>query len=55
MNRADPTLLEYMKYHIDNVDASKGPTYEKVKKFGQILLDNCEWDVHRHESQDRVL
>lgn len=42
MNRADPTLLEYMKYHIDNVDPSKGPTYEKAKRFGQILIDNCE-------------
>lgn len=31
----------YMKYHIDNVDASQGPTYEKAKKFGQMLLDNC--------------
>lgn len=42
MNRADPTLLEYMKYHIDNVDPSQGTTYEKAKKFGQILIDNCE-------------
>ena len=57
MNRADPTLIEYvgsegcrrrggangryMKYHIDNVDASQGPTYETAKKFGQMLLDNC--------------
>jgi hypothetical protein len=32
----------YMKYHIDNVDASQGPNYEKAKKFGQMLLDNCE-------------
>lgn len=30
-----------MKYHIDSVDASQGPTYEKAKKFGQMLLDNC--------------
>jgi fatty acid synthase subunit alpha len=42
MNRADPVLLEYMQYHIDNLDASKGPTYDKAKKFGQILLDNCK-------------
>ena len=45
MNRADPVLLEYMKYHIDNVDPSKGETYEKAKKFGQILIDNCELPV----------
>lgn len=31
-----------MKYHIDNVDASQGANYEKAKKFGQILLDNCK-------------
>lgn len=31
-----------MKYHIDNVDPSKGPNYEKAKKFGQILLENCK-------------
>lgn len=32
-----------MQYHIDSVDPSKGPTYERVKKFGQILLDNCAY------------
>ncbi|WWC63190.1 uncharacterized protein I303_105790 [Kwoniella dejecticola CBS 10117] len=42
MNRADPNLIQYMKYHIDNVDATKGANYEKVKKFGQILLENCQ-------------
>ncbi|ORY35430.1 fatty-acid synthase complex protein [Naematelia encephala] len=42
MNRADPALLEYMKFHIDDVDVSKGANFEKVKKFGQILLDNCK-------------
>ncbi|WWC90821.1 uncharacterized protein L201_005758 [Kwoniella dendrophila CBS 6074] len=42
MNRADSNLVQYMKYHIDNVDASKGPNFEKVKKFGQILLENCQ-------------
>ncbi|RXK40210.1 hypothetical protein M231_02484 [Tremella mesenterica] len=47
MNRADSTLLDYMKYHIDSVNASKGPTYEKAKKFGQILLDNCQEAVDK--------
>ncbi|WVO17734.1 hypothetical protein L204_105432 [Cryptococcus depauperatus] len=42
MNRADPAFLKYMQYHIDHADPSQGPTYEKVKKFGQILLDNCK-------------
>lgn len=31
-----------MEYHINNVDPAKGPNYEKVKKFGQILIDNCK-------------
>lgn len=31
-----------MKYHIDNVDASQGANYEKAKKFGQMLYDNCK-------------
>ena len=30
-----------MQYHIDSVDPSQGPTYERAKKFGQILIDNC--------------
>jgi fatty acid synthase subunit alpha len=38
-----------MKYHIDNVDASQGPTYEKAKKFGQMLLDNCTPTVSGRE------
>jgi hypothetical protein len=42
MNRADPVLLDYMKFHIDSLDATKGADYDKAKKFGQILLDNCE-------------
>lgn len=41
MPEASLTPFSYMKYHIDNVDVSKGPTYEKAKKFGQMLLDNC--------------
>jgi len=39
----EPVLtLSYMQYHINKVDASQGPNYEKAKKFGQILIDNCE-------------
>lgn len=37
------TGYSYMKYHIDNADPSKGPTFKKIKEFGQILLDNCAW------------
>jgi len=41
MNRADPMLLQYMQYHINHVDASRGPTYALAKEFGQQLIDNC--------------
>ncbi|QRV90063.1 fatty acid synthase subunit beta [Ceratobasidium sp. AG-Ba] len=41
MNRADPSLLTYMQFHIDNVDPDKGETYKLAKQFGQQLIDNC--------------
>lgn len=41
MNRADPALLEYMQYHINSCDASRGETYKLAKGFGQQLIDNC--------------
>ncbi|KAI0311286.1 acyl transferase domain-containing protein, partial [Amylostereum chailletii] len=41
MNRADPELITYMQYAIDQVDPTKGDTYSLAKKFGQQLIDNC--------------
>ena len=41
MNRADPTLLAYMQYHINKVDPERGSTYKLAKEFGQQLIDNC--------------
>ncbi|CUA68512.1 fatty acid synthase subunit beta, fungi type [Rhizoctonia solani] len=41
MNRADPTLLRYMQYYIDNCHPEKGETYALAKQFGQQLIDNC--------------
>ncbi|KIJ51487.1 hypothetical protein M422DRAFT_203704 [Sphaerobolus stellatus SS14] len=41
MNRADPALLQYMQYHIDKVDPSRGETYKLAKDFGQELIHNC--------------
>jgi fatty acid synthase subunit beta len=40
LNRADPDLLTYMQYNIDQCDASKGDTYQLAKQFGQQLIDN---------------
>jgi fatty acid synthase subunit alpha, fungi type len=41
MNRADPELITYMQYYIDQVDTTKGETHALAKKFGQQLIDNC--------------
>ena len=41
MNRADPALLDYMQYVIDNTPTERGETYVLAKAFGQTLLDNC--------------
>ncbi|KAH9945014.1 fatty acid synthase [Epithele typhae] len=42
MNRADPDLVAYMQYYIDQCDASRGETYQLAKQFGQQLIDNCK-------------
>ena len=40
LNRADPDMLQFMQYHINQCDASKGETYRLAKEFGQQLIDN---------------
>ena len=40
LNHADPKLLTYMQYHIDQVDPLKGNTYQLAKQFSQQLIDN---------------
>jgi fatty acid synthase subunit alpha len=35
LNRADPDMLTYMQYNIDQCDPSKGETYQLAKQFGQ--------------------
>ena len=40
LNRADPDMLQFMQYHIDQCDPSKGETYRLAKEFGQKLIDN---------------
>lgn len=42
MNRADPHLLTYMQFYIDQCDPSRGETYKLAKQFGQQLIDNCK-------------
>ncbi|KAK6459259.1 fatty acid synthase subunit alpha [Scheffersomyces xylosifermentans] len=42
MNRANPTLIKFMQYHIDHCPEYKGETYKLAKKLGQQLIDNCK-------------
>ena len=41
MNRSNPTLLEFMQYHIDNCPTERGETYKLAKVLGQQLIENC--------------
>jgi fatty acid synthase subunit alpha len=41
MNRSNPTLLEFMQYHINNCPTERGETYELAKVLGQQLIENC--------------
>jgi fatty acid synthase subunit alpha, fungi type len=40
LNRADPDMLQFMQYNINQCDATKGETYRLAKEFGQKLIDN---------------
>jgi fatty acid synthase subunit alpha len=42
MNRANPTLLEFMQYHIDNCPTERGETYQLAKSLGATLISNIK-------------
>lgn len=42
MNRADPALLDYMRYHLQRISPQQGENYKLAKEFGAQLLQNCE-------------
>lgn len=42
MNRADPELVTYMQYYMDQCAASRGKTYQLAKQFSQQLINNCK-------------
>ncbi|OLN97388.1 Fatty acid synthase subunit alpha 7 [Colletotrichum chlorophyti] len=42
MNRANPTLLEFMQYHMDNCPTERGETYKLAKELGSQLIENCK-------------
>ena len=42
MNRSNPTLLEFMQYHIDNCPTERGDTYDLARQLGEQLIENCK-------------
>lgn len=42
MNRSNPTLINYMQYHIDNCPTERGETYRLAKELGEQLIENCK-------------
>ncbi|KAL2129218.1 hypothetical protein VTI74DRAFT_8075 [Chaetomium olivicolor] len=42
MNRSNPTLLEFMQYHIDHCPTERGETYKLAKELGAMLIQNCK-------------
>ncbi|KAI9292989.1 fatty acid synthase [Neoconidiobolus thromboides FSU 785] len=42
MNRSDPSLVDFMKYYIDNCPAEKGGNYKTTKEFGKLLIENVQ-------------
>jgi len=42
MNRSNPTLLDFMQYHIDNCPTERGETYQLAKELGELLIENCK-------------
>ncbi|KAJ1909509.1 fatty acid synthase alpha subunit Lsd1, partial [Mycoemilia scoparia] len=41
INRANPNFLRYMSYNLDNIDVTKGESYQRARDFGRILYENC--------------
>lgn len=41
MNRANPTVLEFMQYHMDHCPSQRGETYALAKELGEQLIVNC--------------
>ena len=42
MNRSNPTLLDFMQYHIDNCPTDRGETYQLAQELGRQLIENCK-------------
>lgn len=42
MNRANPTFIDFVQYHMDHVPTDRGATYKLVHQLGTELLENCK-------------
>lgn len=42
MNRANPTFIDFVQYHMDHVPTERGATYKLVQQLGIQLLENCK-------------
>ncbi|KAF5095210.1 hypothetical protein D0Z00_003247 [Geotrichum galactomycetum] len=42
MNRANPTFIDFVQYHMDHVPTHKGDTYKLAQELGLQLLENCK-------------
>lgn len=42
MNKSNPTLIEFMQYHIDHCPTERGETYKLARELGQQLIENCK-------------
>lgn len=42
MNRANPTFIDFMQYHMDHVPTHKGSTYKLAQELGVQLLEVCK-------------
>ncbi|ROT40734.1 fatty acid synthase subunit alpha reductase [Sodiomyces alkalinus F11] len=42
MNRSNPTLLDFMQYHMDNCPTERGETYKLAQELGLLLIENCK-------------
>ncbi|KAL2754261.1 hypothetical protein ACRALDRAFT_1063161 [Sodiomyces alcalophilus JCM 7366] len=42
MNRSNPTLLDFMQYHMDNCPTERGETYKLAQELGLQLIENCK-------------
>ena len=41
MNRSNPRLLDFMTFHMDHCDVTKGENYALARELGVQLIENC--------------